>query len=275
MIRLLVCDDSAEVRAGLRATLAGQAEIEIIAEAANGEEAISLAAARAPDVVLIDVAMPVLNGFAATRQIRELLPTVRIVAFACSDDTEVGTAMVEAGANDYCVKAAPLWELERAIAGASDPLVRLAHLLPRSVKGGGTGELVARELADLTGASFAAAYLATRDAGLSLAGMAGPAAPSCPAAAPAVVARSFSERALAWGDAHELAELCSLGVRCAEALAVPLVANGEALGALLVAMPANVQIKADAEFVSAVADLAAASVANKGRLALSFAESAA
>src|SRR6476646_6179045 len=176
MLRLLICDDAPDARGALRASLAAQPGIEVVAEAEDGEQAISLALAHHPDVVLMDVQMPVLDGVAATRRIRELLPKARIVAYAGSDDAGDVMAMMEAGADAYCLKGAPLWELERAVGGASDPLVRLAHAIARSVNAGGTAELVARELAELTGAAFAATYLASADT-LSLAALSGPGAP--------------------------------------------------------------------------------------------------
>src|SRR5205085_10347722 len=108
-----------------------QGEIEIVGEAADGARAVELAAVLGPDVVLMDVAMPILDGVGATARIRKLLPGSRIVAFAGSSERDVVDAMLEAGADAYCVKGAPLWELERAIAGASDPLLRLAHSLTR------------------------------------------------------------------------------------------------------------------------------------------------
>jgi ribonuclease P protein subunit RPR2 len=180
--------------------------------------------------------------------------------------------MMEAGANAYCVKGAPLWELERALAGASDPLVRLAHGISRSMNGGGITELVARELVDLTGASFAATYLASPESSLSLAAVSGPNAPESLHSAPGVVARAFSELRLASADTHELGELYRLGAACADAVAAPLIADGEAFGVLLVALPANVQASADPELVAAVADLASAALANERRLALTYAE---
>ena len=272
MLRLLICDDASDARDALRASLAAQPGIEVVAEAENGEEAIALAVANHPDVVLMDVQMPVLNGVGATRRIRELLPKARIVAYAGSDDAGDVMAMMEAGADAYCLKGAPLWELERAVAGASNPLVRLAHAISRSMNAGGTAELVARELAELTGAAFAATYLASADTSLSLAALSGPGAPESLHSAPGVVRRAFSELALAQADTHELGELYRLGAACGEAIAAPLVADGHALGALLVALPASVQVAGDPELVSAVADLASAALANERRLAMTHAE---
>jgi ribonuclease P protein subunit RPR2 len=272
MLRLLICDDAPDARESLRASLAAQPGIEVVAEAENGEEAIALAVAHRPDVVLMDVRMPVLDGVGATRRIRDLLPKARIVAFAGSDDAGDVMSMMEAGADAYCLKGAPLWELERAVAGASNPLVRLAHAISRSMNAGGTAELVARELAELTGAAFAATYLASADTSLSLAALSGPGAPESLHSAPGVVRRAFSELALAQADTHELGELYRLGAACGEAIAAPLVADGHALGALLVALPASVQVAGDPELVSAVADLASSALANERRLAMTHAE---
>src|SRR5207237_10589847 len=189
-----------------------------------------------PDVILMDVQMPVLDGVESTKRLRELFPATRIVALAGSDDLDDVQQMLDAGASAYCVKGAPLWELERAIVGTGQPLVRLAHSLGRALPGG-IGQLIARELAELTGALCAAAYLTSSEAGLSLAGIAGAPTRDRLASAPGVVLRAFSEAAAATADAHELAELYRLGVPCGQALAVPLVAEGVRLGALLVAMP--------------------------------------
>jgi ribonuclease P protein subunit RPR2 len=225
----------------------------------------------APDVVLMDVAMPVLDGIEATRKLRELLPSARIVALAGSEEVDIVQTMLEAGASAYCIKGAPLWELERAIAGAGEPLVRLAHALGRALPGG-VGQLLARELVELTGALCAATYLTSSEAGLSLAGLAGAPSRDRLTSAPGVVVRAFNEAVPAPADAHELAELYRLGVPCGEALAVPLVGEGVRLGALLVTMPANVQLVLDADLVAATADLAAVSLAQERRLALTYAE---
>jgi cyclic di-GMP phosphodiesterase len=271
MTRVLICDDSTEARQMLRTLLDEERELEIVGEASDGGEAIALGVDLAPDVVLMDVAMPVVDGVEATRRLRELVPGTRIVALAGSDDLEIVEQMLDAGASAYCVKGAPLWELERAIAGAAEPLVRLAHSLGRALPGG-IGQLLARELVELTGALCAAAYMTSSEAGLSLAGLAGAPTRDRLTSAPGVAVRAFSEAAAATADAHELAELYRLGVPCGHALAVPLVADGTRLGALLVAMPASVQLELDQQLVGAVADLAAASLAQERRLALTFAE---
>ena len=272
MLRLLICDDAPDAREAVKVSLAGQPEIEVVGEAENGEEAIAVAASLHPDVVLMDVNMPVLDGISATRRIRTLLPRARIVAYAGSDDTDDVMAMLEAGADAYCLKGAPLWELERALSGASEPLVRLAHSIARSVNGGGTADLVAHELADLTGASFAATYLASPEGSLSLAAIAGPSAPESLHSAPNVVARAYAELRLVEADTHELGELYRLGAACTQAIAAPLIADAQALGAVLVALPPTVQSLADPELVAGVADLAAEALANERLLALTHAE---
>jgi diguanylate cyclase (GGDEF)-like protein len=271
MIRVLICDDSSEARSLLRTLLANDGEIEVVGEATNGSEAIALGVDLSPDVVLMDVFMPGVDGIEATERLKELLPSTRVVALTGADEIEVVDAMLGAGASAYCVKGAPLWDLERAILGADEPLVRLARALPRAFPGG-VGQLLARELVELTDALCVAAYLSSADVGLSLAGFAGAPTRDRLSSAPGVAVRAFAEATSISADAHELAELYRLGVPCGEALAVPLVGAGVCLGALLVAMPANVQVELDADIVAATADLAAASLAQERRLALTYAE---
>ena len=87
-----------------------------------------------------------------------------------------------------------------------------------------------------------------------------------------IVARAFAQLRLARADAHELGELYRLGAASTDAVAAPLVSDGQALGAVLVVMPANLQAEVDVELVAAVADLASASLANGRRLAQTHAE---
>jgi len=270
VIRLLICDDSSHARAALRVMLDEQDEIEIVGEARDGQEAVELAAALSPDVVLMDVAMPVLDGVAATFRIRRLLPAARIVAFAGSSEREVIDAMLEAGADAYCVKGAPSWELERAIAGAGDPLLRLAHALTRSPNRG-IGPLVARELHELTGGAAAAVYLSSGSE-LALAGFAGPLAADVLTPAPAAAVRAFEESAPVEADTGSESEFTVAGLSFGDAFALPLVSDGLPLGSVLVAMPAELPFVIDVELVAAVADLAAAAVASERLLLLTRTE---
>jgi ribonuclease P protein subunit RPR2 len=272
VVRLLICDDSPEARLAARTMLSGDGRIDIVGEAADGNEAVTLALETRPDVILMDVSMPGVDGVEATKRLRGLLPGARIVAFAGSGDTEVITSMIEAGASAYCIKGAPLWELERAITTTVDPLVRMAHGLAKTVNDAGAAEFVARELAGIAEAAFAATYVAAPNSGLSLAGLAGPCPPTALRSAPAVAFRAFAEAALAWADPAELAELWRLGCPATEAVAAPLLVDGDALGAILVALPPNAKNALDGDLISAAADLAAVSLANVRRLALTYAE---
>jgi ribonuclease P protein subunit RPR2 len=261
VIRLLVCHEASHTRAELRALLGEQDEIELVGEAADADEAIALAAALAPDVVLLDAELPLAEAGAATSRIKRLLPGVRIVALAGSADRQAVDSMIAAGADAYCVKGAPLWELERAIAGASDPLLRLAHALTRA-PAGGVGAIVARELHDLTGGAVAAVYLAT-DARLGLAGAAGPLDVHELVRVPLAAARAFEECAPVSADEGTLSELVVRGASFRDAFALPLVSDGLPLGALLVAMPAHLPCLLDVELIAAVADLAASAIASE------------
>jgi cyclic di-GMP phosphodiesterase len=276
MIRVLICDDAAEARTLLRTMLSAHPEMEVVGEAENGGQAVALTLELSPDVVVMDVAMPVMDGVEATRRLLELCPTIRVVAFAGSDDEDVVREMLEAGASAYCVKGAPLWELERSIVGAGLPLVRLAHALARVPSPPGIAQLVARELAELAGAALVATYLGAGPESLTMAGAAGPSAPdpgSAPSEAPTLVREAFSSLEPREGRPVDAAEILRLfGSPSGELLAVPLLADGEALGALIVAMPANVLFTADPELVRAAADLAAAALASTRRHALTHAE---
>ena len=114
-IRVLVADDQALFRRGLDVVLGAEKDIKVIAEAADGEAAIARAAELAPDVVLMDVRMPRVNGIEASRRIRELLPSTRILMLTISDEEDDLYEAVKAGANGYLLKEISVEEVPEAI----------------------------------------------------------------------------------------------------------------------------------------------------------------
>jgi cyclic di-GMP phosphodiesterase len=270
-IRVLVCDDSPEIRALLRELLRGHERVEIVGDASDGREAVRLARELSPDVVLMDVAMPVLDGIAATRQLRECCPGVRVIAFTGSDSPEAVMGMMEAGASDYCMKGAPLWELERAILHAGGPLVRLAATLARAGGGANAAELVVRELAELLDNSSIAVYLADGEAALRLAAWTGRAfrqgGPVPPAAELA-----FRRLLLVRAGGENATEVGNTRPDATGMLAAPLVADGEPLGVLVVEVEGCLATERDAQLAIEAADLAAAALKSERRLARSFVE---
>jgi len=114
-IRVLIVDDHAILRDGIRTLLERQADIEVVGEASNGQDAISLVGELRPDIVLMDVAMPAMNGLEATRQISELYPDVRILILTQHDNREFITPILQAGASGYILKKSGGRELVNAI----------------------------------------------------------------------------------------------------------------------------------------------------------------
>jgi PAS domain S-box-containing protein len=122
-IRLLLVDDHAMVRQGLRTMLEGYQDIHIIGEAANGEEAITLAHTLQPDVVLMDMNMPQLNGIEATAVIKRDFPEMVVVGLSVNADRGNREAMIQAGAATLLTKEAPVEELYHAIQAAVKSLL--------------------------------------------------------------------------------------------------------------------------------------------------------
>jgi DNA-binding NarL/FixJ family response regulator len=106
-IRVLLADDHIVVRQGLRALLAAEEDIEIVGEADNGRQAVQLARKILPDVAVIDIAMPVLNGLEATRQITQSLPNTKVLILSSYSDDDYVQQLTEAGAAGYLVKQTP------------------------------------------------------------------------------------------------------------------------------------------------------------------------
>ena len=137
MIRVLVVDDHAMVRAGLVAVLAADGDIEVVAQAANGELAVAEAAATTPDVVLMDLSMPVVDGVEATRRVMAVAPKTRVVVLTSFADHDRVRRALDAGAVGYQLKdaePATLRDAVRAAAVGHVPLdARVAGaLLPRT-----------------------------------------------------------------------------------------------------------------------------------------------
>ena len=112
---VLIADDHALVRAGIRALLERIPNTEVVAEASDGREAMELIAKRQPDIVLMDIAMPGLNGLEATRQIVKLWPGVRVIVLSMHASEEYVWQALRAGARGYLLKGASLAELELAL----------------------------------------------------------------------------------------------------------------------------------------------------------------
>jgi len=148
VIRVLVVDDHAMVRTGLVAMLAADGDIEVVAQAADGSAAVTEALAATPDVVLMDLSMPVVDGVEATRNVMEVLPSTRIVVLTTFLDQDRVRRAIAAGAVGYQLKDAEPDALRDAVRSAAaghvplDPRVAGA-LLPRA--GAPTELLSARE----------------------------------------------------------------------------------------------------------------------------------
>ena len=114
-IRLLLADDHPVLRDGLAAILATQPDFQVVGQAGDGAEAVRLAQTRHPDVILMDLAMPGMDGVEAIQRIRAAHPTARILVFTAFDTDERILGAVQAGAQGYLLKGAPRDELFHAI----------------------------------------------------------------------------------------------------------------------------------------------------------------
>jgi DNA-binding NarL/FixJ family response regulator len=114
-IRILLADDHAVVRQGFRMILSAHADLEIVGEAGNGREAIELSATLRPDVVVMDVAMPELNGIEATRRLTAENPHIRVVALSMHKDSVYVREILRAGARGYLLKDSVAEDLVAAV----------------------------------------------------------------------------------------------------------------------------------------------------------------
>ncbi len=114
-IKILIADDHAFVRESTRRILEQESDLEVIGEAGDGEEAIRLATSFKPDVAIIDVAMPKLDGIEATRQIKTLCPAITVLILSAYDDDQFVFSLLEAGAAGYLLKSVRGQEIVDAV----------------------------------------------------------------------------------------------------------------------------------------------------------------
>jgi DNA-binding NarL/FixJ family response regulator len=142
-IRVLIADDHSLFRAGVRGLLKGFAGVEVIGEATDGREAVALATEHRPDVLLMDVGMPGLNGIEAAEHVRAATPTTRVIILSMHTGEEHVTRALKAGVTGYLLKDAQPDELERAVRqvarGEAYLSPAVSKYLVRSYADGGSG----------------------------------------------------------------------------------------------------------------------------------------
>lgn len=151
MIRVVVADDHPIVRSGIVGLLRGASDIEVVGEARDGAEAVRLVAELTPELVLMDLRMPVLDGVAATARIMETLPGTRVLILTTYESDELILGAIEAGAGGYLLKAAPQEEIlagVRAVAAGETVLApSIAAKLVQRVRADAAGSGVAASAA--------------------------------------------------------------------------------------------------------------------------------
>jgi len=116
-MKVLICDDQAVVRDGLELLLKLEKDMQVVGTAADGAEAVELAAQKTPDLVLMDLKMPGTNGIEATRQIRSRFPEIRVLVLTTYDDDQWVFDAIRAGASGYLLKDTPREGILQAIRG--------------------------------------------------------------------------------------------------------------------------------------------------------------
>ena len=139
-LRLLLVDDHPVLRAGLKAMLSAEADLHVVAEADDGASAVDLALELSPDLILMDVTLPHVNGTEATRRIKLARPTLAVLALSVHEELSFARMLLDAGANGYALKRSACDELVRAVrivaAGGTylDPALA-GHLLRAAPRG--------------------------------------------------------------------------------------------------------------------------------------------
>ena len=114
-LRVLICDDHTIVREGLRSLIEREDDLSVIAEAANGRQAVDMTLQLKPDLVVMDISMPVINGITATRMIKEQNPQQKVLALSMETDRRFVVEVLKSGASGYLLKDAAFSELADAI----------------------------------------------------------------------------------------------------------------------------------------------------------------
>jgi two-component system response regulator NreC len=136
MIRIVVADDHRLIRDGLCALIRSEPDMEVVGEAADGREAVATVANTSPNVVLMDVAMPQLNGVEATRQLARLSSRAKVIAVSMRNDRQVVRGILAAGAVGYLLKDSAFDELARAVRIVDDGKIYLSPSIERHVENG-------------------------------------------------------------------------------------------------------------------------------------------
>ena len=151
MIRVLLADDHATVRDGLRALLEGQADIEVVGDAANGREVLRQARQLQPDVVVMDIAMPELNGVEATQQMHDACPSTQVLILSMHSTTEHIFRALQAGARGYLLTDSAGSEVVDAVRVVHADRRYLSHKIAAAVVDGYIAERrVANDGGDLS-----------------------------------------------------------------------------------------------------------------------------
>jgi DNA-binding NarL/FixJ family response regulator len=154
LARVIVADDHDLARAGLRSLLSGERGLEVVGEAASGREALKLVRRLRPDLVLLDVRMPDMNGLAVTRAIKQESPVTSVILFTIYESADYLVEALQAGAAGYLLKGSSRSEIlttvRQVLAGDSllrpDLVLQLLHRLSEStVKPGGANQLTSRQ----------------------------------------------------------------------------------------------------------------------------------
>jgi len=134
-IKIILADDHALIRDGLRMMIDRETDFEITGQASNGREIVDMIKKRAPDIVIMDISMPELNGIEATRQIKEINENIKIIALSVHSEVSFVRQMLKAGASGYLVKHSEFKELVQAIRTVADGQLYLSPRVSGQVIG--------------------------------------------------------------------------------------------------------------------------------------------